>query len=142
MFLAATQFVGPAGAVEPESEADRDAEIIRRHDINKDGKLDENEIAAVKEQMLMDNLEKREAARARVKQRQESRLKEFDKNEDGKLDADEKAGMEHTLRARVEKRPRLLKILDTDGNGKLSDVEWTAGREKVIDRLQETRAEK
>lgn len=134
VFLAATQFVTPAAAEETASPpvAARDAEIIKRYDTNKDGKLDEAEIAAVKEERLMMSQDKREEKRERVKER----LKEFDKNGDGQLDAAEKAAMEATLRARIEKRPMLLKRLDTDGDGKLSDAEWLAGREKAIERLQ------
>jgi hypothetical protein len=47
--------------------------------------------------------------------------------------------METTLRARLEKRPRLLKQFDTDADGKLSDAEWAAAREKVIGRVMEER---
>jgi Ca2+-binding EF-hand superfamily protein len=136
MFLAATQFVGSAQAEESTGETTRDTEIIQRYDTNKDGKLDEAEIAAVKEQTLAVNQEKREANRERLADRKESLLKEFDKDEDGKLDDAEKQTMATTLRARIEKRPRMLKRLDTDGDGRLSDAEWIAGRDKVIERLQ------
>ncbi|MDF3057329.1 MAG: hypothetical protein K0R17_1544 [Rariglobus sp.] len=134
VFLAATQFVVTARAAEPEpaAAATHDAEIIKRYDTNKDGKLDEAEIAAVKEQTLMASQEKREEKRERLR----DRLKEFDKDGDGKLDAGEKTAMETALRARAEKTPRMLKRLDTDGDGKLSDAEWAAGREKIIERLQ------
>ncbi len=151
--LAATQFVGPAGAVEPpakpeaqtETPADaktdataaRDAEIIKRYDTNHDEKLDDAEIAAVKEKTLMASMEKREEKQERLKERQAEWLKEFDKNGDGKLDAGEKVAMDAELRARVEKRPMLLKRLDTDGDGKLSDAEWAAGKEKIVERLTE-----
>lgn len=135
--FAATQFVLPsAPAAEPDPTAIRDAEIIKRYDTNKDGKLDETEVAAVKEQMLMANQEKREERLERVKERQGEWIKEFDQDGDGKLNDEEKKTMETTLRARMEKSPRLMKRLDTDGDGKLSDAEWAAGREKVIGRLQ------
>jgi Ca2+-binding EF-hand superfamily protein len=134
VFLAATQFVasGFAAGDAPDAPADRDAEIIRRYDTNHDGKLDEAEIAAVKEQSLMANQEKRAEKRDRVKER----LKEFDANADGQLDAQERAAMDVTLRERLEKRPRLLKRFDTDGDGKLSDAEWAAGRDQIVERLQ------
>lgn len=137
--LAATQFVLSASAAETPSTAERDAEIIKRYDTNKDGKLDEAEVAAVKEQMLMSQMEKREDRRDQVKERQAEWTKEFDKNADGKLDEAEKKTMETTLRARMEKNPRMMKRLDTDGDGKLSDIEWTAAREKVIARFMEER---
>ncbi|HEY9249356.1 MAG TPA: EF-hand domain-containing protein [Rariglobus sp.] len=136
VFLAATQFVGPAGA-EPESTAERDAAVIKRYDTNQDGKLDEDEVAAVKEQMLMATQEKRDETRERLKERQAEWLKEFDKNGDGKLDEAEKKAMETALRARAEKTPRMMKRLDADGDGKLSDAEWAAAREKLIGRLQD-----
>lgn len=138
--LAATQFVPGAAAQETaKTEAQRDAEIIKRHDTNKDGKLDEAEIAAVKEQMFMADREKKEERRERLQERQKSWLEEFDKNADGKLDDAEKAVMETTLRARMEKRPIMLKRLDTDGDGKLSDAEWAAGREKLFARAKEAK---
>jgi len=30
-----------------------------------------------------------------------------------------------------------MKRLDTDGDGKLSDAEWAAGRDKIMQRLSE-----
>ncbi len=144
VFLAATQFVTLASAAEPASGTDaaRDAEIIKRYDTNKDGRLDEAEIAAVKEQTLMAGQEKREERRDRVQERVEGWIKEFDKNGDGKLDDAEKLVMETTLRARMEKNPRMMKRLDTDGDGKLSDAEWAVGREKILGRMQERGAAK
>ena len=136
--LAATQFVLPASA-ETMTPSARDAEIIERYDTNKNGKIDEEEIAAVKEKRLMADQEKREEKLGRLKSRQAELLKEFDANADGKLDDTEKNAMETALRARLESRPRLLKQFDADGDGKLNDAEWTAAREKVIDRLMEAR---
>ena len=135
MFLAATQFVMCAGAAETDTDAARDAEIIKRYDTNKDGKLDEAEVAAVKEQTLMAGQEKRAERRDRVQERAGERIKEFDTNGDGKLDEAEKAAMETTVRARMEKRPLVMKRLDTDGDGKLSDAEWAAGRDKILGHL-------
>jgi hypothetical protein len=141
VFLAATQFVAPAGAAETKADATRDAEIIKRYDTNRDGKLDETEVAAVKESMLMADQEKREERRERAQNRADEWLKEFDKNGDGKLDDAEKAAMEATVRARMEKRPQVMKRLDTDGDGKLSDAEWAAGRDKILQRLQDRKAD-
>ncbi len=143
VFLAATQFVLPASAEEtPKTQEQRDAEIIKRYDTNKDGKLDEAEIAAVKEQMFMEGQEKKEQRRERIQARLENSIKEFDQNGDGKLDEAEKTAREAALRARAEKMPRVMKRLDTDKDGKLSDAEWIAGREKIIERLQDARPEK
>lgn len=134
--LAATQFV-PFASAENEPVSEHDAAIIKRYDTNKDGKLDEAEIAAVKEQTLMADQEKREEKFEKVKARQAELLKEFDTDADGKLNDTEKKAMETALRARLEKRPRLLKQFDSDGDGKLSDVEWAAAREKVVARMVE-----
>lgn len=116
VFFAATQFVPPVRAAEPAplATAAPDAEIIKRHDSNQDGKLDEAEIAAVKEKVLVTGFEKRERRREKIKARHEAWLKEFDKNADGKLDDPEKSAMQTRIRARVEKTPRLLKQLDSD----------------------------
>lgn len=135
-FLAATQFLGAEPAATDDTAA-RDAAIIKRYDTNKDGKLDETEVAAVKEQMLMEGQEKKEARRERLEERKKSWIEEFDKNSDGKLDDAEKAAMETTVRARMEKRPQMLKRIDADGDGKLSDAEWAAAKEKIFARMQE-----
>jgi Ca2+-binding EF-hand superfamily protein len=134
--LAATQFVGPASA-ENQTTAERDAEIIRRYDTNKDGKLDEAEVAAVKEEMLMSKMGKRDEKREKVQERRDEWLKEFDKNGDGKLDEAEKKTMETTLRARMEKNPKMMKRIDTNEDGKIDDQEWLAAREKLMGRLRE-----
>jgi len=138
-FLAATQFLISVGAAEPSAptESARDAEIIKRYDTNKNGKLDEAELASVKEQTLMAGQEKREEKRERLTDRKETWLQEFDKNGDGNLDDTEKVAMQATLRARAQKNPRMLKRLDTDGDGKLSDAEWAEAREKLRNRLME-----
>ncbi|MBC8039603.1 MAG: EF-hand domain-containing protein [Opitutaceae bacterium] len=136
--LAATQFVLPAAA-ETEPVSEHDAAIIKRYDTNKDGKLDEGEIAAVKEQMLMVDQEKRGEKIEKLKERQAEWLKEFDQDGDGKLNEAEKKTMETTLRARMAKNPHMMKRLDTDGDGKLSDLEWGTAREKLIARFMEER---
>lgn len=134
--LAATLFVS-VGHAEPSATDAKDAEIIKRYDTNKDGKLDEAEIAAVKEKMMDSKMEQQEEKRDRLQEKQKEWLTEYDLNKNGKLDPDEKVAMEKAVRARIEKAPRLLKRFDTDGDGKLSDAEWTAVREKVIARVQE-----
>lgn len=138
--FAATQFVLPSvSAAEADATAARDAEIIKRYDTNKDGKLDETEVAAVKEQMLTANQEKREVRLDRLKERRTEWIKEFDKDGDGKLNDDEKKTMETTLRARMEKNPRMMERLDTDKDGKLSDAEWAAAREKLFERIKDAK---
>ena len=135
VFLAATQFLVSVRAEEP-AEHPGDAEIIKRYDTNKDGRLDEAEVAAVKQTTLMSGQEEKMEKRERMMERQKEWLEEFDQNKDGKLDESEKATMEAMVRARVEKRPKLLKRIDTDGDSKLSDAEWAAGREKIFARVE------
>ena len=134
--LAATQFLTAARADEPTPHPG-DAAIIQRYDTNKDGRLDDAEVAAVKEQTLMAGQEDKMAKRERMEERQKEWLVEFDTNKDGKLDAAEKTAMEATVRARMEKRPQMMKRLDTDGDGKLSDAEWAAARDKILTRLMD-----
>ncbi|MET0263439.1 MAG: hypothetical protein ABW223_11110 [Rariglobus sp.] len=137
VFLAATQFVLPVSA--ETDVAARDAEILKRYDTNKDRKLDEAEVAAVKEEMLMQSQKKDAEKRNRRAEREASWLAEFDRNADGRLDDAEKATMDATVRARMEKRPQILKRFDTDGDGKLSDAEWAAGREKIFARINDAK---
>ena len=134
--LAATLFVSVAHADQPTTNP-KDAEIIKRYDTNKDGKLDEEEIAAVKEQMMDSKMEKQEEKRDRLQEKQKEWLAEYDANKNGKLDPEEKAIMEKTVRARIENAPRMLKRFDSDGDGKLSDTEWIAVRDKVLARIQD-----
>jgi len=153
--LAATLFVLPARAADTPADPPRavpaaptpasglsatDAEILKRYDLNHDGKLDDNEVAAAMEQ----NREAADAGRAKrleqLEKRRQAWLGEFDRNGDGKLDPAERAAMERTLRVRLERRPRLLKRFDTDGDGKLNDAEWAVAREKLLGPLEKGRA--
>ncbi len=117
-----------------------DAEILKRYDKNGDGKLDDSEVAAAMDENRKAADADREKNRDKLKERQQAWLKEFDKNGDGKLDASERATMEQTLRARLEKSPRMLKRFDTDGDGKLSDAEWMAAREKILGKFEKEQA--
>jgi hypothetical protein len=61
-------------------------------------------------------------------------LGKFDQNNDGKLDETEKAAAcaagEQRQRTQLEKQLARLKAVDADGDGKISDPEWAAAREK------------
>jgi hypothetical protein len=54
-------------------------------------------------------------------------LETYDANKNGQLDPDEKAAFERDREAR---RAEFMQQLDTDGDGKLSDAEKEAGRER------------
>jgi len=87
------------------------ADVLKEFDKDGDGKLNDQERAAMREQM------------------RKNREKEFDKNGDGKLDDAEKAAMDEARKARE-------KEFDKDGDGKLSDEERKAMREALMKRHQ------
>ena len=135
------QVVPPAPAPSGRSHVSAtDAEILKRYDKNEDGRLDDDEVAAAMDENRKSADAGREKMKDRLKERQQAWLKEFDKNGDGKLDAAEREAMERTLRARMERTPRMLQRFDTDGDGKLSDAEWAAVREKTIARFEKEAA--
>lgn len=86
------------------------AEILQKYDLNKDGKLDDGERAA----MRADFKAKFEAKRADM-------ISRFDTNKDGKLDDGEKAVMQDTLTT------ERFKKLDANGDGVISLDEFKAG---------------
>ncbi|MFH1066621.1 MAG: hypothetical protein V1746_01790, partial [bacterium] len=75
--------------------------ILEKYDKNKDGKLDDDEKAAMEKA--------RQERRAKLQNRM---LKKYDKNKDGKLDDDEKASM------RKERRERRDMILRANSEAK------------------------
>ena len=87
------------------------AEALKAFDKDGDGKLNDQERAAMREQM------------------RKNREKKFDTNGDGKLDETERAAM-------LEARNAHVKEFDKDGDGKLSDEERKAMRETLIKRHQ------
>ena len=88
------------------------AEILQKYDLNKDGKLDDGEKAA----MRADFKANHEKMRAEM-------ISKFDANKDGKLDDSEKAAMRDQLAT------ERFKQLDTNGDGVLSIDEFKAGQE-------------
>ena len=83
------------------------AGLIQKFDKDGDGKLNEEERAAMREEM------------------RKNREKAFDKNGDGKLDDTERAAMQEARKARE-------KAFDKDGDGKLSIEERKAMREELM----------
>ncbi len=90
------------------------AEILQKYDTNKDGKLDDQEKAAMKADF-----------EAKREQRKAEMLAKFDTNKDGKLDDNEKAAM------RDARATEAFKRLDTNGDGQISLEEFKAGRAKM-----------
>lgn len=87
------------------------AEIIQKYDLNKDGKLDDGEKAAMRADF-----------KAKFEQKRAEMISKFDTNKDGKLDDAEKAAMRDALATeRFQK-------LDTNKDGVLSLDEFKAGK--------------
>jgi len=154
LFLAATA----AGAAEtaaavpaPEpAYGPHHAEMLKRFDQNKDGKIDETERAAVREArqaMRRDGDRAWRGPEGRQKGprpgpkgmqdpafRRGFMMGRFDVNNDGKLDETEKAAVREAAdkraRAGVEKNLQRMRAIDADNDGKLSNSEWAAAREK------------
>ncbi|HEV8255205.1 MAG TPA: EF-hand domain-containing protein [Vicinamibacteria bacterium] len=93
------------------------ARLMEKYDTNKDGKLDDQERAALRQDM--------EARRA---QHRQWLLEKYDANHDGKLDEQERAAMRADRKAH---REEFLKRFDTDGDGKLSQSEREAMRAQL-----------
>jgi len=107
----AAEQAGQAGQAEFPKRMKAGGEALKEFDKDGDGKLNEQERAAMREQM------------------RKNREKMFDKNGDGKVDETEKAAMMEARKARE-------KEFDKDGDGKLSDEERAAMREAFIKRHQ------
>jgi Ca2+-binding EF-hand superfamily protein len=88
----------------------RHYEKLAAFDKNKDGKLDDAELAALK------------AAR---QQKRAQKIATYDKDKDGKLDAGERAAMRKTRRA------ARFQALDTNKDGAISRAEFEAGAGKM-----------
>ena len=103
--------VGVAGAQGFNHSGPDRAQVIQKYDTNKDGKLDDQEKAAMK----ADFKSKREEMKKEA-------LAKYDTNKDGKLDDGERKVM------RNDRLAEQFKKLDTDGNGQLSLSEFQAGK--------------
>lgn len=107
--------------------------VIEKYDKDKDGKLSEEEIVVIEEDM-------KKAHEAR----KQEMLKKFDKDGDGKLSKEERQGMKEEwkkahpeiVQKMDERRAEMLKKFDKDGDGKLSREEKKARREASSDELR------
>jgi len=157
LYLAATLFLAaslraadetkpvenPAGPPPPAPamKTSRADELLRRFDLNHDGKLDEDELAAAHEVMLKEQMD-RQAAIAAAPGAAEFRarmLELFDKNHDGRLDDDERAEMRKYAEARGlgengEVREELMKRFDKNADGKLDDAERAEMQKFLLER--------
>jgi Ca2+-binding EF-hand superfamily protein len=149
-FVAATLFISaqaraadsanpPAPASAPEgssARSAREAELLKRYDKNGDGKIDEEEKAAAKLDMLKAGDEG--AGGPNGGKLREQILKRFDKNHDGKLDEEERA---QALEA-LQKNPRFIKRFDKNNDGKLDEAELAAARAELAQRWADRREAK
>lgn len=85
--------------------------VMQKYDTNGDGKLDDQERAA----MRADFQAKRQEMKAKM-------LAKYDINKDGKLEPEERAAM------REDRAERQFKRLDTNGDGQLSFAEFKQAR--------------
>ena len=128
----------------------RHAEMLKQFDQNKDGQLDESERTAMREQRREARQPGRPAWGAKRGHDRGPRpglrrmedpafrrgymLGKFDANGDGKFDETEKAAVkaaaEKRVRAGMERQLQRLRSVDADNDGKISDAEWTAAKEK------------
>jgi Ca2+-binding EF-hand superfamily protein len=122
----------------------RAEELLKRFDLNHDGKLDDDELAAAHETMLREQMDRQaaQAARPDADKFRARMLEMFDKNHDGRLDDDERAEMRqyieaHGLGENGEVRDELMKRFDKNADGKLDDAE----RAELEKFLQERRTQ-
>ena len=125
LFLATARADAPQPA--PAAPVGNPAGLLQRYDLNHDGKLDENELAAAHEGMLKNNDGFRGVGGGeRGKKMRAQLLKKFDRNGDGKLDENERAEM----------RKFFLERYDKNGDGQLDDEERAAMRADLKSRAK------
>jgi Ca2+-binding EF-hand superfamily protein len=110
--LSGSLFAGAAGIASAHGPGK--GELLQKYDTNHDGKLDDQEKAAMRADF--------EAKRA---QKKAELLQKYDLNKDGKLDDNERAVM------RDDRTVEAFKKMDLDGNGSISLDELKAARAKM-----------
>lgn len=119
LFLAAARSDEPKAAPPPMLDSNQ-AALLRRYDLNHDGRLDEAELAAAHESMLQEGLNGRAEGKPGNKFRALI-LKQFDRNGDGQL--------EETERAAAQKY--FISRFDQNHDGRLDEDERAAMREEL-----------
>ena len=119
LFLAAARADGPKTAP-PAALDPAEAGLLRRYDLNHDGKLDEDELEAAHESMLKAG----RGGRAEGKPGSKIRamiVRRFDRNGDGRLDETERA----------EAQAYFLQRFDQNHDGRLDEDERAAMRQEL-----------
>jgi len=101
-----------------EAQRRRQEWMVKRHDKDGDGQLDEQEQAAMEAEQA-----KWRQYRERAQQRAREFTKQWDSDGDGKISDGERTEMVRSLRVEAERR---RKEMDTDGDGKVSSDEMKA----------------
>lgn len=110
-------------------------EMRQKYDKDGDGKLSEEERAALREDM-----EKRHGKRGGERPSREEITEKYDADGDGELSEEERAALREDMEKRHGKRsPReeIMEKFDTDGDGELSDDERAAMRKAFEERRRE-----
>src|SRR5688500_17477397 len=112
--------------------AKRSEELLKRYDRNGDGKLDDDERADAKEEMLKEQVGRQMARAAALpgglEQFRVEALQIFDRNRDGRLDDEERIAAQKFASAREEPgvdREELKKRFDQNGDGTIDAEERT-----------------
>lgn len=123
---------GAAGAMPaPDKRSDMHARMLQKFDVDKDGKLNEEEQAAMREEMA----KRPHGKQHRHRKGRHHMLKKYDLDRDGQLNESERAAKkaEHE-RHRAELQLRLKAKFDTNKDGILDDTEKAAMRDAIENR--------
>jgi Ca2+-binding EF-hand superfamily protein len=110
--------------------AKRGEELLKRFDKNRDGKLDDDERADAKEEMMKETIDRQMQRVAAVpgglERFRTQALEMFDKNRDGRLDEEERAAAQKFAESRTEVKEGmddLAKRFDQNGDGRIGPEE-------------------
>ena len=110
--------LGSVSAVREARRAQWRAEMLKRYDIDKDGKLNKAEEAKRREAYERARREREE------RYRRERELREHDADKDGKLDTKESAARDADRADRERRKKEFMKKYDTNGDGHITGEEW------------------
>lgn len=137
---------GAMNAAVPNTDGMRGAELLKRFDLNGDGKIDDDERADAKEAMLKEQIDRQmarvTASQATPEQLRQRALEFFDEDRDGRLNDEERTALQKFVEtravagspaARAAWREEFLKRVDKNANGRLDPDELAAVRTYLDD---------